>query len=134
MKKLIIGMVLIMFLFAGCIQIEITDESDEFYSRSRVDSICASESFGKGRTDDIYVALKYIYDSDELSKLYGDSFEMSDNNVICYTSEGSGFIGIYKGEARYGFVLDSTTYIVSLSKKYFGKWEVNDFYLENESD
>ena len=131
MRKFLIVMGLIMILLTGCSLLKISEEYYVLYSRDDVAAMCASEGFGKGRSDDIYTALKYAYESAELSEKYGDSFEITGEDIICYTSEGSSFFfaGIFKGEARYGFVFDNEIYTVSLSKDYWGKWKVDSCEL-----
>lgn len=78
------------------------------------------------RTEDIYIALKYLYTCDELSDIYGDTFEITDDEIICYKSEGQSFflLGIYKGEADYGFRFEDGIYRIKLNKGYFGRWTV----------
>ena len=129
MQKLIAGVVVLMLILSisGCSQSnDNEDYSDNPYSREHVTWISQSNLFGTGRSDDEISALKYLYDSEEISEIYGDSFEITGEKIICHKSEGQSFFlpGIYKGEAIYEFVFDEKSYKITLSKKYFGKWTV----------
>ena len=127
MKKFILGvMVFMLLLMTGCTVTDYDDENyDNPYSR---ESVCGSEPllFGTGRTEDIDIALRYLYTCDELSDIYGDTFEITGDEIICYKSEGQSFflLGIYKGEADYGFRFEDGIYRIKLNKGYFGRWTV----------
>jgi len=90
----------------------------------------SSFNFGSGRTDDIYEALNYIYNNEELKEKYGDSFEIESDNVIG-SSEGKTFMFLWlsKGEAEYDVTINDDIWTIKVSKSYFGKWKVMDFYL-----
>lgn len=131
MRKHTIGGVLILFMLivlTGCSEFKSADcPSDNPYSRESVNYRSEAHSFGLGRSDDIDVALKYVYESKEISEIYGDSFQISGDSIICQKSEGHSFFlsNIYTGEAIYEFILGDERYKVSLSKSYFGKWIVD---------
>lgn len=129
MKKFMIGVVVLMFLLlTGCSN---SKSNSEFlnnpYSRESVNYMSEGCSFGSGRSEDIDVALKYLYESNEISEIYGDSFQITGDKIICHKSESRSFFlsGIYKGEAIYEFVFDDSSYKISLSKNYLGKWTVD---------
>ncbi len=98
------------------------------YSREHVKSVCSNTGFGKGIEDDAYVALDYIYTSDNLRAKYGELFQVNDFGG---TAEWGFRLGsIYKATARYVATIDSDHWIVELSKNYFGKWAVEKCYIE----
>ena len=96
--------------------------------------------FGTGKLGDEDVALKYLYESEEVAEVYGDSFQMPGDKgkIVCHKSEGQTFFfpGIFKGEAVYEFVFeDQTSYTITVSKDYFGRWKVdNAEWTEYDSD
>lgn len=128
MRKFIaVAMILMLILVTGCSNAEYNNALDNPYSRESVNFRSRSCLFGTGRTEDIDVALKYLYDCKEISEIYGENFQMSGDKIVCYKSEGSSlfFLGVYSGEAVYEFLFDNSSYKISLSKKYFGKWVVD---------
>lgn len=129
MKKIMIGVMLLMFLLlTGCSNSKSNSEfSNNSYSRESVNYRCERSSFGSGRSEDVDVALKYLYESNEISEIHGDSFQITGDKIICHKSEGHSFFlsGIYKGEAIYEFIFDDASYKISLSKNYLGKWTVD---------
>ncbi len=137
MKRNALGLVIILMIFilmCGCASVEVErHDSVEMYSRKDVEYTSSSETFGKGMGDDIYVALQYIYNNEELKEKFGASFEIIPENVICYSSEGSTrFFYMYKGNADYGFRFEQEIYRVKLSKSYKGKWNVDSGKFEVE--
>lgn len=132
-KILLIGVVLMLVTFSGCVSVEISgSESDNTYSREYVASFTSSDSFGKGRMDDIYVALDYIYSNDEIKEKYGTEFDIVLEDIVCNNSEGETFFfkGIYKGVADYSVKISNDVYRIKLDKSYFSEWTVVKFYLE----
>lgn len=133
MKKFMAVVAALMFLLSGCSNSDNSyDYSDNNpYSRKRVNRLSQSVLFGTQRSDDETLALKYLYDSKEISDIYGDTFQFTlddddENFIICHKSETKSFffLWLFKGEAMYEFVIDGMSYKVSLTKSYFGKWEV----------
>ena len=139
MKKSVLFIALIIILMVGCSknQYEYNDEnSNNPYSREHISWLCQSNSFGTRRSDDETLALKYLYDSQEISEIYGDTFQITDDKIVCHKSESHSFFipGIFKGEAIYEFIFEDESYTISLSKSYFGEWTVekceqNDYEL-----
>lgn len=132
-KKYLLFVVIIMMLgFCGC-SIEIKEENvDEMYSRSDTKDMCESVTIGKGRNDDIYVALDYIYSNELIQAEHGSDFEISSSDIVCHKSEGEScfFLWLYKGQAEYSFTIEDSTYIVKLSKDLFGTWKVTECISE----
>lgn len=128
MKEFIIGVTTFMLiLLTGCSEIQSNGEfPDNPYCRESINYRSKTRSFGSGRSEDIDVALKYLYESREISEAYGDSFQITGDKIICHKSEGRSFflLSIYKGEAVYEFIFSDVSYKISLSKSYFGKWTV----------
>lgn len=128
MKKFIMGVVALMLIvISGCSQTGVDKLSDNPYSRENVYYRSASAIFGSGRNEDIDVAVKYLYDSNEVSSVLGDSFEITGDKIICHKSESRSFfvLGFYSGEAVYEFVFGDICYEIIVSKKHFGKWKVD---------
>jgi len=108
------------------------EKVDNKYGREHVKSVCSSSGFGKGIEDDAYVALEYVYTSDDLKQKYGDSFEVTDAGG---TAEWGFRLGnIYKGTARYVVTIQSDDWTVEMNKDYYGKWKVTDCYSGQERD
>lgn len=127
MKKIVIGvLVLLIILMGGCSLNAINEGSDDPYSREHINWLSQSNSFGKRRSDDEILALKYVYESEEISEIYGDSFQITGDKIVCHQSESHSFFvtGFFKGESVYEFFFDDVSYTVSLSKSYFGEWTV----------
>ncbi len=129
---LLFGIIILMLGLCGC-SIEIKEENvDEMYSRTDTKEMCESVSIGKGRSDDIYVALDYIYSNELIQAEHGSDFEISANDIVCHISESETyfFLWLYKGQAEYSFTIDDSIYVVKLSKDVFGTWEVTECSLE----
>lgn len=125
---LLLGVIIMILCFCGC-SIDITDENNaKMYGRTDTINMCESNSFGKGRNDDIYVALNFIYSNESIQEKHGSDFEITADDITCHTSEGESyfFSGLYKGQAEYSFVIDDSTYNVKLSKNLFGTWTVTE--------
>lgn len=132
-KILLIGVILMLVTFSGCISVEISgSENDNTYGREYVTDFTSSDFFGKGRMDDIYVALDYIYSNDEIKEKYGTEFDIVLENIVCNNSEGETFLfkSIYKGAADYSVKISNDVYRIKLEKSYFSEWNVIEFYLE----
>ena len=133
MKKiLLLGVVVMLFGLYGC-SISITEENtDEMYSRANTSYICESAFFGKGRSDDIYVALNFIYSNKSIEDKHGSSFEITADDITCHTSESKScfFLWVCEGKAEYSFVIDNYRYRIKLSKKAFEAWRVVECYFE----
>lgn len=131
MRKAVIGVILlIIILTTGCSENEdISETPDNPYSREHIIYLSQSDSFGSRRSDDEILALKYLYDSKEVSQVYGDTFQISGDNIICHKSETESFfvLGFFRGEAVYEFILGENSYKISLTKSYFGNWTVDGF-------
>lgn len=129
-KVLLLFVVIIMILiFSGCSINTIEDSDAEMYSRTDTEFKCESTFFGKGRNDDIYIALNFIYSNKTIQEKHGSNFEIKANDITCHNSEGQsyGFYGMYTGQAEYSFDIDNITYTVKLSKKLFSSWTVTEF-------
>lgn len=130
---LILSMVTIMFCLSGCVEVSVVSDSDyEMYSRKDTEIMHSSDNFGYGRSDDVYVALSYVYEDESISKSYGNEFEITPEDIVCYKSEGetSGIKSNFKGEADYSFAISDVRYRIKLSKEYKEKWEVVSCELE----
>ncbi len=126
-KGILLFLLIISVFIVGCVSVRVDDaDVSEMYSREDVDYMSESSSFGKGRTDDVYVALKYIYANEEIREKHGDSFEITVNDVVCHNSETENFfiLSLYKGHAEYSITVEDSTYRFKLSKSYFGRWTV----------
>ena len=92
MKKFMAVVAALMFLLSGCSNSDNSyDYSDNNpYSRKRVNRLSQSVLFGTQRSDDETLALKYLYDSKEISDIYGDTFQFTldddDENFIIATN------------------------------------------------
>lgn len=129
---LLFGIIILMLGLCGC-SIEIKEENvDEMYSRSDTKDMCESVTIGKGKSDDIYVALDYIYSNELIQAEHGSDFEISSSDIVCHKSEGETyfFLWLYKGQAEYSFTIDDSIYVVKLSKDVFGTWKVTECSLE----
>lgn len=133
-KILLIGAILMIITFSGCVSVEIIgSESDNTYSREYVADFTSSASFGKGRMDDIYVALDYIYSNAEIKEKYGTEFDIALEDIVCNNSEGETFFfkSVYKGVADYSVKILNDVYRIQLDKSYFSEWNVVEFYLDD---
>ena len=129
---LLLGAIIMLLGFVGC-SINIIEENNaEMYSRADTKYMSESTSFGKGRNDDIYVALNFIYSDETIKEKHGSDFEITANDITCHTSEGEsyGFYGLYKGRAEYSFSINNTIYNTKLSKSLFGNWTVTACFSE----
>ncbi|MBE7056030.1 MAG: hypothetical protein E7388_01130 [Ruminococcaceae bacterium] len=124
-KLCLIGMIIMLF-FTGCVSVDIIDK-DELYTRNDVEFMKESSSFGKGRLDDVYVALDYVYSDKTIAEKHGSSFEITSDDICTILSEGESFFFsfVYKGVAEFTFSIDETVYQVCLSKGYFSKWKID---------
>ena len=132
--KIILSFVSIVTILAICgCSFEVTaGNSGEMYSREDTKYMRESYSFGKGKGDDVYVALDHIYSDESIKSEHGDDFEITENDVICHISEGKSyfFSGLYKGQAEYSITVDESVYKVKLSKGVFGTWIVTECISE----
>ena len=129
---LLFGIIMLMLGLCGC-SIEIKEANvDEMYSRTDTKEMCESVAIGTGRSDDIYVALDYIYSNELIQAKHGSDFEISSSDIVCYISESETyfFLWLYTGQAEYSFTIDDSIYVVKLSKDVFGTWEVTECSLE----
>lgn len=137
-KVSILSMVIVLILsLSGCISVEIIDDESgnmNIYSREHTEAMILSDSFGKNKSDDIYVALDYVYSNEEMRENFGTDFEISEEDVVCHKSETQTqfFVNRIKGEADYSFAIFDVRYRIKLSKEYKEKWEVVSCELEKE--
>lgn len=135
-----IAVILFMLCLLGCSKDSIISSYDvpydEMYSRKEIYSLASSASYGYGRNDDLTTALVYMYSNKEFRELYGEDFEFTPDDIICYDSEGEArfFLWNFKGVAEYSFKINDVKYIVKLKKDYKTKWEVTECYLEEQDD
>ena len=125
---LLFGIIMLMLGLCGC-SIEIKEANvDEMYSRSDTKDMCESVAIGTGRSDDIYVALDYIYSNESIKAKHGSDFEISSSDIVCHISESETyfFLWLYTGQAEYSFTIDDSIYVVKLSKDVFGTWKVTE--------
>ena len=138
MKKIIVGgMALVLLLMAGCSKTDYNNENfDNPYSRESVNYISESILFGYGRYEAVDIALKYLYGSEEIYDIYGDTFQITGDEIVCYKYTDQSFfsLSIYKGEADYGFKFEDGTYRIKLTKAYFGKWKVTSAEWEDSEN
>ena len=102
--------------------------SDDPYCRENIEYYSKSASFGSGKSQDIDVALQYIYQSEAIAEKCGSDFQISGEQIKCVKSEGKTLFlsSICSGEAEYEINLyDDIWYRLTLSKTYFGKWKVD---------
>ena len=106
------------------------------YSRADVELMKSSESFGYGRSDDIYIALSYIYSDEYLCEKYGDDFEVTETDIVCIISEGSSsfFASVFSGNAEYLVNINEDTYRIKLSKNKSESWVVDNFLLDENDE
>ena len=129
---LLYGVIIMVLGICGC-SIESKEvDINEMYSRTDTKFMSESASFGKGKSDDIYTALAFIYSSESIQIEHGSDFEITPEDVTCYTSEGQThfFPWLYTGQAEYSFSIDESIYKVKLSKPLFGIWTVTECVLE----
>ena len=122
----VIGMLAIMVFLTSC-SFEITNENiEDSYSRSTTEAMKASSSFGRGRNDDLYVALDFLYSSPSINERHGTKFQISEEDIVCHYSEGETFFFsfLFKGRARYSFYVENSIYTLDLEKEYTGVWHV----------
>ena len=88
----------------------------------------SSAFFGYGATEDIDVALSYIYNDSRIAAIHGNSFEITAEDIDRCVSEGESlfFRGLYKGTADVVITINEYSYNLKLSKSYCGKWIVNE--------
>lgn len=133
-KKILYAVIVLSVLLAGCVEIEeITDGDTNLYSREYTEIMTSSDSFGEFKSDDIYVALDYIYNNESIKSLHGDNFDIVHEDIICYKSETQTkfFRSRIKGEADYLIKIDNTSYRIKLTKDYNQKWKVVSCENEN---
>lgn len=134
-KKIFCVVIALILSLSGCISVEIIDDesgSINTYSREHTEIMASSDSFGNNKSDDIYVALDYVYSNEEIQENFGDDFQISEEDVICYKSETQTqfFLNRIKGEADYSFKIFDANYRIKLSKDYKEKWEVVSCEME----
>jgi hypothetical protein len=119
------------FLSACSVKIEDAGDHGSVYSREYTKYICSSTNFGGGTTDDMYVVLNYVYQSNGLKAKYGDSFEVSD---IGGSTDNQTFMfyQIYKGTGKYFVDINKDEWTVEIAKGYFGKWKVTSCSQKNK--
>lgn len=126
-KKILYVVISLIFLLAGCVEIEeVADGDTNLYSREYTEIMTSSDSFGKFKSDDIYVALDYIYNNESIKSLHGDDFDIVHENVVCYKSQTQTqfFLSRIKGEADYLIKIENTSYRIKLTKEYNQKWKI----------
>ncbi len=136
MKRMLqVIITIVCLLTTGCVSVEISEDVESEYSRESVQQYVQSAGFGRGKLDDIYVALQYVYDDVDIAKKHGKEFELNSEQVICHNSEGQSFflVGIYKGQAEYSVQVGESVYRVKLSKTYGEKWSVDNCVEEELS-
>ena len=126
--------IILMFFFTSCISISVTEDDIPQYGREEVELVINSINFGKGRDDDIYVALSYLYNNETLKELYGDDFEITAYDIGIAKSYGETFmfLWLYKGNAEYSFTIKDSTCYIFLSKTYWGDWTVDKCIIKNQ--
>ncbi|MBE6531773.1 MAG: hypothetical protein E7679_06795 [Ruminococcaceae bacterium] len=125
---ILFGVIIMLLGLFGC-SIDITEEnSAKMYSRTDTKYMSESTSFGKGKSDDIYVALNFIYSDETIQKKHGSDFEITADDITCHSSEGKiyGLYRLYSAQAEYSFSIDNTIYNLKLSKSLFGTWTVTE--------
>lgn len=135
LKILILSIVTFMFFLSGCVEVSVvSDDNYEMYSRKDTETMALSDSFGKNKSDDIYVALDYMYSNEEMQEIFGADFEITEEDVICHKSETQTqfFLNRIKGVAEYSFAISDVRYRIKLSKEYKEKWKV--VFCELEAD
>jgi len=100
--------------------------ADDLSSRACIQYSSTFSTFGWGMGDAGDVALDYIYNSKELAKKYGNTFEVSDVGGTSDNQTTSLFM--YKGTGTYFVKIKGDYWIVELSKGYFWRWEVTKCY------
>lgn len=137
MKKVLLGLVIIGMVFlCSCSLLEIEANEIEFedlYSRETVDDFVSGYGFGKGRTDVVYVVLDYVYHDSMFEEKYGNDFCVDD---IGGSDEGRTFffLWLYEAHGDYFVDINGDTWWISVSKSYFGKWEVIGCSQENNTE
>lgn len=129
-------MVSFAFFLSGCVEASVvSDDNYEMYSRKDIEIMASSDSFGKNKSDDIYVALDYVYSNGKIQENFGDDFEISEEDVICYKSETQTqfFLNRIIGEAEYSFAISDVRYRVKLTKEYKQKWQVVSCKIEKDN-
>lgn len=129
-KKLLIAAAAALMFFIGGCAAEKSDTviSDDPYCRENIEYYSKSASFGSGISQDIDVALQYIYESEKITEKYGSDFQVSGDQIICVKSEGETLFlsSICSGNSEYEINLyDDIWCRLTLSKNYFGKWKVD---------
>ena len=135
LEKIICVVSLLSIFMTGCAQVEFYEDNnnENLYSRSQTEFMVSSNTFGTFKSDDIYVALDNIYNSEEIKKTHGEDFNVSEEDVVCHKSETQTkfFKSCIKGEAEYSIKIDYAVYRVKLTKEYNGKWKVVSCESEN---
>ena len=121
-----------MILFTSC-TLSYDDGNISMYSRADVLTTANAVNFGYGRSDDVYIALEYIYNNDNIRKEHGECFEITAENIVCHTSTGTSFFfsGAYEGNAEYTIYINNYPYRITLSKPRSGKWTVEELHSES---
>jgi len=128
---------ILVICISGCnatnLKIEDVNIKEE-YGRKNVAEMVDTPGFGDGRTDAMYVALDYIYNSEEIKNVCGDTFEVSLSNIITHNDEAE-YLYSYRyfiGVADYTVEIDEYNYRIKLSKERFSGWHVDECFLEKE--
>jgi hypothetical protein len=105
---------------------------DEILSRDRVAAAAKSKWFGLNEDT---VVLDYVYNSDELKRIYGETFLVED---IGGTSSGQ-IVGFFffkiqpkTNHGVYRFEIAGDHWIAEISKEPRKKWRVDKIYQEKE--
>ena len=128
--------IIMLFLYSCSFPGSKTSKNDEFnnpLSRETVNELVSGVGFGKGRTDVEAVILDYVYHDSTFAEKYGNDFCVDDMGG---TDEGNTFffLWLYQASGDYFVVINGDTWWISVSKSYFGKWEVMGCYRESNAE
>ncbi len=113
--------------------LEIGSGDTDVFSRSNINALKESPTFGLSIDDAKYVAVDFAYTDNSIKNEFGDSFELGSNDVAYGPQETESTLGLYTMTAEYTLRVKNKYLVVCLEKSSFHKWQITSTRLENDS-
>ncbi len=84
---------------------------------------------GYSSSDYDFAVCKFIYNNDEFTKIYGNSFEIKD---IAGSSDLKQFMWFFEGTSSCSVYIKKDVWRVNLKKEYFSEWTVTNYFKETK--